>query len=1072
MKIEEPIIYPLFEPNQILTSTHLNQLRDYLDGENRLTRTKLSGFGIVCGLEVHYDSGVNTIKITRGYGITSDGYLIGLGEDTTYNLFKGYTLPVEPAYAPLVDENNQQKKIIEIFPAGQQIEGTSQLNSLDLNNMVALLFLEWKDEELKSCTGTTCDNKGKRREHNVRVLLIDKNDLEIQSLQDTIGRNEGFENIHIERVIKGLNQTNEKEYVSINLYDIEKFDQIANAYKRIIEGGKEDGIDKIEYIVKILDFIKDAHDEYKGLLGLKDVDIDSSKNTDYLEGMYNNKTIQYAYDFLKDLILAYNEFNKMACELKRECCPDVNEFPRHLMLGEVQAEKRTEPDPYRNYFISASITPNQDEKTLKAQWLFMRIISLIENFDKQVHKINKIKITPSREDGYPLSERSIPYYYKNSDELRKLWNPNLSLKGKSDFILSYHSSNYNSELGDDKITPITQPLKYNIDEYPFFRIEGHVGQNYDKVKDELIELKEEYNLPFEILALKLNPDHRNVKLTDTDACVWKDLQTDYINTRNQFFCLLEGVLETLNNPPMKKLVTDFLSEKPSNIYKDIGINKILEDLKKIKTQLPQCIDDFDFSKLYEVFKPFIQIIIILKLELECFLGRLIHQEKVKTSRTFYQEPDRLKKGIERLQICIDNCIYVRLFTLYHTYRWRRQYLKKNHLSIFKNFVKKYPGIEHQAGVPKGGTFIIVYMNNNEGVKVVADFSLPYAVKCGCCDIPPCKNGKGKEMMNIPLLAKFYYAETEANKRLIIPFGAVVHSFQESEINVINIDTKDLKGEVKYEKGVFNYTYKVKNNKGIDIAKGYIDTFGYNIKDEISKSTVSGTVTILVKDECTDITIYVDNDNINPENNKIEYKKETRIIGDKEQNVVIIDREALKKPFDSHKIVFSWERKKQKGESDYITIIPVENVTIPDAPLEYTIVEKYTVSDTPKERILQLEKSLADLYKDHYIHIDKEYDPEKNHKSIHALIIDVKKHLKEPVFFSYRGKRTEEGPYCTGNIWFIPSNAETEHDVDNIAKTIGITKNIPTKTNVIDKEKSRKKVKRTQDRKPKKGNLHN
>ena len=45
------ISYPFFEANQVLSNEHLNQLFNYLDEQERLTRTNLIGIGIVCGLE-------------------------------------------------------------------------------------------------------------------------------------------------------------------------------------------------------------------------------------------------------------------------------------------------------------------------------------------------------------------------------------------------------------------------------------------------------------------------------------------------------------------------------------------------------------------------------------------------------------------------------------------------------------------------------------------------------------------------------------------------------------------------------------------------------------------------------------------------------------------------------------------------------------------------------------------------------------------------------------------------------------------------------------------------------------
>jgi len=51
-------------------------------------------------------------------------------------------------------------------------------------------------------------------------------------------------------------------------------------------------------------------------------------------------------------------------------------------------------------------------------------------------------------------------------------------------------------------------------------------------------------------------------------------------------------------------------------------------------------------------------------------------------------------------------------------------------AYFNGYLEKHPGLEHKRGVPRGGTFVMVGQNmgGREGVKVVADFSLPYI----CC----------------------------------------------------------------------------------------------------------------------------------------------------------------------------------------------------------------------------------------------------------------------------------------------------------------------------------------------------
>src|ERR1700733_5504482 len=89
-----PIEYIVYEPDQVLTNDHLNETFNYLDQQNRWTRNKLIGIGIVCGFDIVLSPGI--IEITQGSGITSQGYLITQGT-TDYK----YYVPYVPADLPL-----------------------------------------------------------------------------------------------------------------------------------------------------------------------------------------------------------------------------------------------------------------------------------------------------------------------------------------------------------------------------------------------------------------------------------------------------------------------------------------------------------------------------------------------------------------------------------------------------------------------------------------------------------------------------------------------------------------------------------------------------------------------------------------------------------------------------------------------------------------------------------------------------------------------------------------------------------------------------------------------------------
>src|SRR5690349_23759500 len=97
--LDIPNSYIIFEPDQVLTNDHLNNLFDYLDEQERLTRNKLIGIGIVCGLEIDFRQ--TDIVISKGCGVTSKGYLIVLDE-TVCTQYISYTLPADPLYMPFV----------------------------------------------------------------------------------------------------------------------------------------------------------------------------------------------------------------------------------------------------------------------------------------------------------------------------------------------------------------------------------------------------------------------------------------------------------------------------------------------------------------------------------------------------------------------------------------------------------------------------------------------------------------------------------------------------------------------------------------------------------------------------------------------------------------------------------------------------------------------------------------------------------------------------------------------------------------------------------------------------------
>jgi len=93
---------------------------------------------------------------------------------------------------------------------------------------------------------------------------------------------------------------------------------------------------------------------------------------------------------------------------------------------------------------------------------------------------------------------------------------------------------------------------------------------------------------------------------------------------------------------------------------------------------------------------------------------------------------QLKGNEDEILIHLDHllaaCSLEKFQALYEIYTERKA--KLDNLIRFAAFIQQFPGIEHLAGVPKGGTLIIVYDTNDI---VVADFCLPYIC---CSECPP------------------------------------------------------------------------------------------------------------------------------------------------------------------------------------------------------------------------------------------------------------------------------------------------------------------------------------------------
>jgi hypothetical protein len=848
--------YPVFERNQVLTSTQLNNMVNYLDQQNRLTRAKLIGMGVVCGLEIKYNKSEKTIAISKGTGITSEGYLINIGDCVTVK-YRPYNLPPGTIYEPFVGADNKQDiTLFELLTETAKVGAEDKLldNEAFLADKIVLLFIESFDKDLKSCLGKGCDELGKERILTLRKLLISKTDLQKVWNRTNTGKLDAvfpekfnLPVVNMQRVLFNPNSPNSKDYKEFSLnYTtaiLEVFDKLIAAlagtydiYRPLlIESYNEKNpfttTPVLTKLGKLQNFLNDA---------------DASLNS--FQG------VQYVYDLFQDLILAYNEFKNAAFDLMSECNADMTRFPKHLMLGEAIPQPLTlcQNSEYRHYFVQPPIYNLQKLLIQRTVSLHNRMVLMLESFDiKRINNINvvelkafPIRITPSFEKTTPLSLRSIPWYYdlkKKSSyaalgTLKNYWSFDIRRKctdEKEGLIL-----NYEDQLSDQTVAKykLGTPLFYDIQDYSFLRIEGQTGVNISQAVKRIKTLKTQFDLAFDVIALQLDPVLAS--LTVDYKCGFEDIQEEYQMLKLNFCGFASDIRELYK----------FIDENRETLFDDDNensedIKKYLEKLKEIVEQieavcksLSTCIDNFDFPGFQEKYKLALEKIIdFVLIDLELL-------QKINIGKEDTKEQIPLINGIiQRLSPLankfFDMLFYNRFLRLYYSFKRREFYLKKQ-IDTFSTYIVKNPGIDHQAGVPKGGTFILVYINDTKNT-VIADFNLPYL----CCNktncIPMCDDAGGF-VFEIKPFARPDYAITLVD--IPVEIDVLRNDSQQfgAELVVKSDEVSQFGGTIKQNSETSPLVYTPK--------EGFvgIDTFSYILTDKKTGNSDLGKVTIVVK----------------------------------------------------------------------------------------------------------------------------------------------------------------------------------------------------------------------------------
>nr|MBI1230886.1 hypothetical protein [Cytophagales bacterium] len=478
--------YRNYQADQVLTHTQLNETIAYFEDQDRLSRVGLTGVGIVNGLTLRSDlsAGVRTVTIEQGYGITTDGDLLTLQLAVEETGSKEKTILIDSLafthyrpfeddkanYEPFVKTAEETVTLLELcLPSDEAAIPLSGLATLDQH--VFLLYLESYPKDQDICGDINCDNQGIEQVARLRVLLILEEDMATVCAADSI--------YHRFRLLKETLtdlMPIHPLHVVINDANVQTPLQLDRLYRDAIIQGNS-----IQELNEGLSAVLDA------LSHLWEGDpVITPFSTDLIELTEKHFVFppgnvfqhnQYRYALLKDLLEVYNALLRELNSYYHLENPDINAFPKHLLLGSLAGQG------YRHGFYASPAVADRELKTSLLRKL-RKMYHMLQAFD--VTQDSGLRIIPSAKGG-SQGEQSIPFYYADTVEIRKNWTAVPG--GKS---VSYHYV-----LGDN-------PLLTDHTSADLYHVGGHLGKNAENTFQAINNMIRQFGLDVVVYLFDLS----------------------------------------------------------------------------------------------------------------------------------------------------------------------------------------------------------------------------------------------------------------------------------------------------------------------------------------------------------------------------------------------------------------------------------------------------------------------------------------------------------------------------------------------------------------------------------------
>ncbi|MEM6268876.1 MAG: hypothetical protein AAF998_05530 [Bacteroidota bacterium] len=735
--------YPVFVPGQVLSHARLNEIVNYLDIQDRISRVDLTGTGVACGLDLEWNG--TSLNISHGFGLSSDGYILKICDATTspvvYNRTRPFVVPAggtpEPWYA--AGHTGAMDDVLVLMRTSEPADpAEAPLSALTPpEDWAVALWLVPAQTGDATCVGN-CDDIGEEIQFTLLPLLVKKTLI--------TGTFSTYEGGNLDR-----QNTWRMSLMPMGLTDstvpasLTQSGDLYTWYQNAVYALK--GI--------IADEITEIHDAYKDIIGLPAAQQGTlSSLTSDLNNLVvtSDALAQYYYDYLNDLVLAYNEFADAAYYVAEKCCVDNDAHVRHVLLGSLVAPADPEFSDLRHYFQHSPALDQREHHRLRARLLFRRIMQMMTAFDPVYIKTQStIRITPSADVPQPLSKRTIPYYYNlnTTPSLLKYWDPDAAMRGRRDELFSYYAGQ-SPHNGND--LHVLHPLEFNLQETPFFRVEGHINADASTAYGDLQSQITTHNLPFRVIALALPPTASTGWQPSSsyraELCSGKLLQSRYDGLVREFSAYLRHVCQLVENSDFMCIFQASDERIPilpvkgaaelAGLVGSVPTFTFCDSLRSLlANDLPTDLEQFDYGDMLVNFGAAIR----QAMEIRTFVYQV--QDKAIRDRHFRYS---VSGGMWLNAICRDvldilsdflrNAIHVELHEMDALYNQSQALTLA--ASGLPSFATQNAGLEHLAGVRRGGTFVLLYEDDGQGGnnfgsisgRIIGDFALPGS---GCDD---------------------------------------------------------------------------------------------------------------------------------------------------------------------------------------------------------------------------------------------------------------------------------------------------------------------------------------------------